>query len=221
MPKVKYNDITFDSELEVEYYKYLQTYNDTPGKPHFLDGFVYHPTPIYNLIGKRSYTPDFILCFADGHAEIVECKGYNPYSKMIDDQIHNVMLSKSSEELHEYYMDFVIHNLRNLDDSPNAGCSSDWLDVNKVIYKKVKYLKAYGFVDWDFKNPNTIANKRKEKINEQSAEIKELRDFKKEAERYFRYHLKIVNNEKLTKPQKEWYYKYVEKLRTEYGTSQE
>ena len=24
MPKVKYNDITFDSELEVEYYKYLE-----------------------------------------------------------------------------------------------------------------------------------------------------------------------------------------------------
>ena len=24
MPKVKYDDITFDSELEVEYYKYLK-----------------------------------------------------------------------------------------------------------------------------------------------------------------------------------------------------
>ena len=46
----------------------------------------------------------------------------------------------------------------------------DWLRVNGLrddyptVYKKVKYLKAYGFVDWDFKNPNTIANKRKEKF---------------------------------------------------------
>ena len=72
------------------------------------------------------------------------------------------------------------------------------------------------FVDWDFKNPNTLANKRKEKIIEQKDEIKELRDFKKDAERYFRYHLKIVDNEKLTKPQCEWYFKYVEEIRRKY-----
>ena len=97
----------------------------------------------------------------------------------------------------------------------------DWdrnIKNGNVVYKKIKHLQAYGFVDYDFKNPNTIANKRKEKINDLSAEIKELRDFKKNAERYFKYHLKIVKNEKLTKPQKEWYCNFVKELQKEYGT---
>ena len=41
-----------------------------------------------------------------------------------------------------------------------------------------------------------------------------------DAERYFRYHIKVVKNEKLTKPQKEWYYNYVKKLREEYGNNE-
>lgn len=193
MGKVNYNGITFDSELEVEYYKYLDSRND-------ILRFKYHPKQIPNFVGKRSYTPDFIVQYQD-HWEIVECKGYNPYSKMIDDQIHNVMLSKSEQWLREY----IQYN--------GYYC----LDV-PVKYVKVKYLKAYGFVDWDFKNPNTLANQRKEKILSQKEEIKELKDFKKNAERYFGYHLKIVNNEKLTKSQKEWYYKYVEELILKYGS---
>ena len=209
MPKVIYGDITFDSELEVEYYKHLE---EKWHKGEVLE-ILYHPKAIENLVGKRSYTPDFCVLYAD-RIEIVETKGYNPYSKMIDDQIHNVMLSKNQWFLANYVAGTRMYWTR----------FEDWdrnIKNGNVVYKKIKYLKAYGFVDWDFKNPNTIANKRKEKINEQSIEIKDLRDFKKNAERYFRYHLKIVNNEKLTKPQKEWYYKYVEWLRREYGDSQE
>ena len=192
MPKVKYDGITFDSELEVEYYKYLEEQ---------LLYFVYHPKIGIEVTKNNKYYPDFVVYYSD-RCEIVETKGYSQFSFMKDNMVHNIMLQKTEQEL------------------------QDWLKLNGLrydyptTYKKIKYLKAYGFVDWDFKNPNTIANKRKEKINEQSAEIKELRDFKKEAERYFRYHLKIVNNEKLTKPQKEWYYKYVEKLRSEYGDDQ-
>ena len=206
MPKVKYNDITFDSELEVEYYKYLV---ELRRKGEVLN-FYYHPDAIQNLVGKRSYTPDFLVAYPD-RIEIVEDKGYNPYSKMIDDQIHNVMLSKTEYFLKAYICDVKARHIQ-------FFCGKEWdLEEKKVIYRKVKYLKAYGFVDWDFKNPNTIANKRKEKINDLSTEIKELRDFKKDAERYFRYHIKVVQNEKLTKPQKEWYLKYFEWLREEYG----
>lgn len=204
MPKVNYCGITFDSELEVEYYKYLKEQYD---KGEVLD-FIYHPESIENLVGKRSYKPDFIVLY-DDRIEIIETKGYNPYSKMIDDQIHNVMLSKTPTYLANYVLKNKLYWLR----------FEDWernLTALNVVYKKIKYLKAYGFVDWDFKNPNTIANKRKEKINDLSAEIKELRDFKKNAVRYFGYHLKIVKNEKLTKPQKEWYYKYVEELKRNY-----
>lgn len=207
MAKVNYAGKTFDSELEVEYYKYLCENDD-------VWDFVYHPEPIQNLVGKRSYTLDFMVLYKD-HIELVECKGYNPYSKMIDDQIHNVMLSKDSQWLADYVLSVIYKHEE--ENKTRFMLCKNLAEAKKVIYRKIKYLKAYGFVDYDFKNPNTLANKRKEKIIEQKDEIKELRDFKKDAERYFRYHLKIVDNKKLTKPQKEWYFKYVEELRGKYG----
>ena len=208
MPKVKYDDITFDSELEVEYYKYLvELYANG-----VITSFYYHPSIPIKITKNNTYTPDFVVFYLDRRIEIVETKGYNPYSKMRDDMIHQVMQSKSEQEL----MDWLNKNYDSVYDNKFQLKFNNY----RVVYRKVKYLKAYGFVDWDFKNPNTIANKRKEKINDLSTEIKELRDFKKEAERYFRYHLKIVNNEKLTKPQKEWYYNYTKKLREEYGSNE-
>jgi hypothetical protein len=206
MPKVKYNDITFDSELEVEYYKYLKEEHD---KGVVLD-FIYHPKHPIQITKNNTYTPDFVVFYWNKRIEIVETKGYNPYSKMRDDMIHQVMQSKTEQELRDWIKENFTFNFYGSVDDDNYS----------VVYRKVKYLKAIGFVDWDFKNPNTIANKRKEKINDLSTEIKELRDFKKDAERYFRYHLKIVQNEKLTKPQKEWYYNYVKKLREEYGNNE-
>ena len=205
MPKVKYDDITFDSELEVEYYKYLvELY-----AKGIITSFYYHPAIPIKITKNNTYTPDFVVFYMDRRIEIVETKGYNPYSKMRDDMIHQVMQSKQEQELR----DWLNKNYDSVYDNKFQLKFNNY----SVVYRKVKYLKSYGFVDWDFKNPNTIANKRKEKINDLSTEIKELRDFKKEAERYFRYHLKIVNNEKLTKPQKEWYYNYMKKLREEYG----
>lgn len=208
MPKVKYDDITFDSELEVEYYKYLVELYEKG----VITSFYYHPSIPIKITKNNTYTPDFVVFYLDNKIEIVETKGYNPYSKMRDDMIHQVMQSKSEQELR----DWLNKNYDSLYDNKFQLKFNNY----SVVYRKVKYLKAYGFVDWDFKNPNTIANKRKEKINDLSSEIKELRDFKKEAERYFRYHLKIVNNEKLTKPQKEWYYNYTKKLREEYGNNE-
>ena len=208
MPKVKYDNITFDSELEVEYYKYLvELY-----AKGVITSFYYHPSIPIKITKNNTYTPDFVVFYLDRRIEIVETKGYNPYSKMRDDMIHQVMQSKSEQELR----DWLNKNYDSVYDNKFQLKFNNY----SVVYRKVKYLKAYGFVDWDFKNPNTIANKRKEKINDLSTEIKELRDFKKEAERYFRYHLKIVNNEKLTKPQKEWYYNYMKKLREEYGNNE-
>ena len=208
MSKVKYDDITFDSELEVEYYKYLVELYEKG----VITSFYYHPSIPIKITKNNTYTPDFVVFYLDRRIEIVETKGYNPYSKMRDDMIHQVMQSKSEQELR----DWLNKNYDSLYDNKFQLKFNNY----SVVYRKVKYLKSYGFVDWDFKNPNTIANKRKEKINDLSSEIKELRDFKKEAERYFRYHLKIVNNEKLTKPQKEWYYNYMKKLREEYGSNE-
>jgi len=178
--KVRYGDLIFDSDLEVEYYKHLMSDSK-------VLAFRYHPKIPIKITRNNSYTPDFIVRYAD-RIEIVECKGYNPYSKMKDDMIHQVMLAKLESEL----IDYVVAN------------GFVW-DEHKVVYRKIKYLKAYGFVDWDFKNPNTIANKRKEKINELSSELKELRQFKKDTIRYFSLH----NKSKLTPNQKEFIAKYL------------
>ena len=192
MGKVNYNGLTFDSELEVEYYKHLVELEE---KGEILD-FTYHPDTIPNLVGKRSYTPDFLVAYKD-RIEIVETKGYSPYSKLMDDQIHNVMLSKSENFLQAYVHGVIANHIIRF-------CSDHWI-IKKVEYHKVKYLKAFGWVEWDFKNPNTIANKRKEKITELSVELKELRQFKKDTERYFKLH----NKSKLTIQQKEFIAKYL------------
>lgn len=202
MAKVEFEGITFDSEWEKDYYIYL--------KEELKADFIkYHPEPIFDLVARKKYTPDFIYCKEDT-VSVVEVKGgYNPYANHFqDDMIHKEMKAKDYRWLYNYFWKNGI-KFTNSEDG--------YYDLK---YEKVKKLKK-GWVDYDFKNPNTIANKRKEKINDLSTEIKALRDFKKDAERYFRYHIKVVQNEKLTKPQKEWYYNYVKKLREEYGSSNE
>ena len=181
MPKVKYEGLTFDSDLEVEYYKYL--------KENSLYS-VYHPKVPIQITKGNKYTPDFVVWYSD-RVEVVETKGYSQYSYMKDNMIHNLMLQKTESDL------------------------KLWLNENgyrtnglPVYYRKIKFLKAYGFVDWDFKNPNTIANKRKEKITNLNSELKDLKDFKKDAERYFSYLKKLHNNEKLTKSQAAWMLEY-------------
>ena len=205
MPKVTYENITFDSELEVEYYKYLIR---NFAKGIVLD-FFYHPDSIPSLVGKRSYTPDFLVLYED-RIEIVETKGtYNPYTKLIDDQIHAAMQAKSTRWLASYVLGNLSHRTliaRHLDQW-NATCLTD-----NVYYKKVKYLKAFGFVDWDFKNPNTLSNQRKAKIQVLEAELKqanlELKDYK----RYMNY---LFATKKLTKSQNEWKIKFEEHFRNE------
>ena len=182
MPKVKYKGLMFDSQLEVDYCKYIERRMFT----NEVKSFVYHPRVPIQITNGNKYYPDFIVIYED-RVEIVETKGYSQFSFMKDNMIHNIMLSKTEAELR------------------------DWLEANglyialPIIYKKIKYLKAYGFVDWDFKNPNTIANKRKEKITELSSELKELRQFKKDTIRYFSLH----NKPKLTPKQKEFIAKYL------------
>jgi hypothetical protein len=171
--KIQYDGILFDSELEVEYYKHL-----CKEKVHFI----YHPKVPIKLNAKNNYTPDFIVFYQD-RIEIIETKGYNQYSYMRDNMIHNAMLEKCEYELIDYLNDNEII-----------------VNGKKVVYKKIKYLKGHGWVDFDFKNPNTIANKRKNKIKELESELKANRELIKNYERYFTYNKKG----KLTKKQTEW-----------------
>ena len=184
MPKVKYDNIIFDSELEVNYYQYLKEQNLK---------FIYHPKiPIY-INFKNKYYPDFIV-FYDDKIEIIETKGYSQYSFMKDNMIHNFMLNKTVDELLNFLYDNEI--------SKQETIGKD------IVYRKIKFLKSIGWVDFDFKNPNTLLNKRKSKISDLSSEISVLRDFKKKVDRYFTYTRKMRSNEKLTKNQKEWIYNF-------------
>lgn len=187
MPKVVYDGITFDSELEIDYYKYLKENNIK---------FIYHPKNPIMINSKNKYTPDFI-CFYNDKIEIIETKGYNQFSFMKDNMIHNVMLEKTNDELLEYLY--------------NNGVVVEETIGKDILYKKIKYLKQFGWVDFDFKNPNTLSNKRKEKINDLELELKELKEFKKDVDRYFSYLTKIKENVKLTKPQLEWKKTFEEK----------
>jgi len=177
MPKIEYDGVKFDSDLEVNYYKYLMMENLY---------FRYHPTVPIKITKNNTYTPDFVVYNPSGVVEIIETKGYNPYSKMRDDMIHQVMLAKPEEELKQWLLENG-YSLTN---------------VKTVKYRKIKFLKAYGFVDWDFKNPNTLANKRKEKITDLEAELKEYKNKVKDYERFMKYLYKP--NKKLTKQQLHW-----------------
>lgn len=185
MPKVKYDGITFDSDLEVNYYKYLRMENLY---------FHYHPRVPIKITKNNSYTPDFVVYYPNGVVEIIETKGYNQFSYKSDVITHNIMLGKSEEDLRQWLKenDYSLTN------------------VKTVKYRKIKFLKAYGFVDFDFKNPNTLANKRKEKIDLLEQELKEAKLKIKKYERYLNY---FLLEGKLTKKQREWMLRFVEEYR--------
>ena len=175
MAKVKYDGITFDSDLEVEYYKHLK-------EDRRILNFYYHPREKIQITMNNHYTPDFIVEYLD-KIVIVETKGYNQFSFMRDNMIHSVMKSMKEEALKNYVE------------------KNGFLTNGKpVIYQKIKYLKTYGWVDYDFKNPNTLSNKRKEKVNTLTEELKNI---KKENKDFYRA-LSYLTKGNLSKSQKEW-----------------
>lgn len=187
MPKVRYDNIIFDSELEVEYYKYLKENNI-----RFMYQNEYNNNPIKINLGRRkTYTPDFIV-FDDENKiiKIIELKGYAKWSANEDNNIMDFMKNKVATD-----KDFLIEWLAQLDIDTRG-----W----DIDYSRLKHLKTYGWVDFNFKNPNSISNQRKNKIIELEKEIKELELYKKNVERYFSY----LRKDKLTKQQQEWKLKF-------------
>ena len=185
--RVEKYGIVFDSDLEVRYHEYL---SDKKIR------FIYHPKKPIKINSKNGYTPDYVVFYED-RIEIVDLKGFNQFSYMRDNMVHNAMLEKTTDELLAYLY--------------SNGITEDETIGKDIVYKKLKYLKSYGWVDFDFKNPNTIANQRKNKINELTAELKESNNKVKKYERYLSYLFK----DKLTKPQREW----KEKFENEYKES--
>lgn len=181
--KINYDDLSFDSELEMNYYIHLKENNI-----EFLYQNEFRKTPILINLGRRkTYVPDFIVFDNENKTiEIIELKGYAKWSANEDNNIMDFMKNKVITD-----KDFLIGWLK------ETGFYKQDYDV---IYKRLKYLKSYGFVDFDFKNPNTIANQRKNKINELQVELKSLKEYQKNVERYFSY----LRKDKLSKQQMEW-----------------
>lgn len=200
--KISYNGIIFDSELEVTFYQMLEQETLLKnGAINFLYQTTYKHTPIHINLGRRkNYTPDFIIIDdINSIIYIIETKGYAKWSANEDNNIMDFMQNK------------VIYDtkfLRNwLED---VFFDTMFIDVKKaqeyeIKYHRLKHLKGVGFVDYNYKNPNSISNKRKLKIEEQTIEIKELKSFQKDTLRYFGYLKKEKNNQKLTRSQLEWF----------------
>lgn len=195
MAKITYNGITFDSEWEKDYYLYLM--NDLKINENNIWRNI---KPFTDLMARKKYTPDMIYYNkTEKKFYIVEIKGnYNPFANHFqDDMIHKEMKAKTQDELRHY----IIEN----------GIETYFDDTFQYI--KLKYLKAHGWVDYDWKNPNTRVSQQKAKINEQKDEIKELKEYKKMTERWLKYHFKLVSGGKLTKQQFEWYQSVGKELR--------
>ncbi len=181
--KLNYNNIEFDSELELNYFKLLKEKNIP-----FMYQNEYKRKPIKINLGRRkNYTPDFIVFDNENKIiKIIELKGYAKWSANEDNNIMDFMRNKVATD-----KNFLINWLCEI------GINTEGFDIE---YHRLKHLKSFGFVEYDFKNPNSILNKRKNKIIELQTKLKELELYKKNVERYFDY----VKKDKLTKRQKEW-----------------
>ena len=189
--KETYKNRIFDSLLEVEYFKHLEEKNI-----RFLYQDQYKTKPIKINLGRRkTYVPDFIV-FDDENkiVTIIEMKGYAKWTANEDNNIMDFMKNKVA-----YDRDFLIDWLVSLD-----------LDIcgYDIEYQRLKHLKGIGFVDYNYKNPNSRVNVLKRNKLQLEQELKELNNYKKDIERYFNYIRNINNNKKLTKPQKEWKEKF-------------
>lgn len=114
-------EITFDSELEVNYYDFLKENKE-------VKRFYYHLPVSIKITSKNKYTPDFVVEYED-RIEIIETKGYNQFSFKSDNLTHSLMLQKCENDLKTW----LEENLK--EDSKII------LDLNKnVLYRKIKHL---------------------------------------------------------------------------------
>lgn len=189
--QILYKNIKFDSELELEYYKHL-TQQGTK--------FIYQnefKSPIRINLGRRkNYTPDFVVYDSTSKTiTITELKGYSKWSGNEDNAIMDFM--KNKVETDEFFLiDWLAEN--------GLYPSNEW----SVDYKRLKHLKTYGFVEYDFKNPNSMINQKRAKIKLLEQENKELKNHLKEYKRYFNYTYKV---KKLNKSQVEWLNNFIDK----------
>lgn len=186
MPKIKYEDKTFDSQLEIDYFKFKTELKDCELHYH-------HSYPIELDFMTKGYTIDFIEIYRGKKIiKLVETKGYNQFSFRVDQMIHNGMnkLIKTENGQKFFHKWLIKNNFLGYDDYT-------------VEYRKIKYLKKEGFVDFSFKSP-TMKDHWKAKCLAAEATLKLKNQDIKDVNRYFNY----LQKDKLTKKQREWFVDY-------------
>lgn len=170
----EYNGIMFDSDQEIMYYQLLKQ-NGTS----FFYQDRYKKTPLRINLGRRkTYVPDFVI-WKDQEFKIIELKGWSKWSGNEDNAIMDFMKNKVLTD-----QTFLKNWLKEI------GFPTPMVNMAEVKYQRLKYLKGLGFVDYDFKNPNSLINQKRRKVKEQQDEIKQLKAENKLLRRYYELSIK-------------------------------
>lgn len=170
-----YDGKKFKSTKDLIYYKELLE-ND-----NVLTIYMNIKEPLIKKYGN--YTPTFIVEYKT-HYELVDIVLYTSPSKSKTILIMNEIAQKSSLELEEYI-------------SSALGYKCE----KRVIYRKLRYIKSLGFVNFDYDYREEKKQKQKQEIKSIYEEVKTLRAKVREYERF----ITLMNKgDKLRRDEKRW-----------------
>ena len=170
-----YDGKKFKSTKDLIYYKELLE-ND-----NVLTIYMNIKEPLIKKYG--GYTPTFIVEYKT-HYELVDIVLYTSPSKSKTILILNEIAQKSSLELEEYI-------------STALGYKCE----KRVIYRKLRYIKSLGFVNFDYDYREEKKQKQKQEIKSIYEEVKSLRAQVREYEKF----INLMNKgDKLRRDEKRW-----------------
>lgn len=171
----KYNGIEFKSEKDLLYYKELLDNDEV------LTIYTQIKEPLIKKYG--GYKPTFIVEYKT-HYELVDIVIYTSATKSKTILMLNEIAQKSLLELQEYI-------------STALGYKCE----KRVIYRKLRYIKSLGFVNFDYDYREDKKLKQKQEIKSIYEEVKSLRAKVREYERF----ITLMNKgNKLRRDEKRW-----------------
>lgn len=170
-----YDGKKFKSTKDLIYYKELLENDDV------LTIYMNIKEPLIKKYGN--YTPTFIVEYKT-HYELVDIVLYTSPTKSKTILILNEIAQKSPLELEEYI-------------SSALGYKCD----KRVIYRKLRYVKSLGFVNYDYDYREEKKRKQKQEIKSIYEEVKILRAKVREYEKF----INLMNKgDKLRRDEKRW-----------------
>lgn len=171
----KYNGIEFSSQIGLSYYKEMLE------KDFVLTIYTNIKYPLSKKYG--GYYPMFIIEY-NNHYEIIDVRSYANSSNSKAVTISNEIKEKTPQELRDYV-------------SNNIGFECG----KPCIYRKLRYIKTLGFVDFNFNANEAKKEKKKEEDKTLREELKELRAKVREFDKF----INLMNKgDKLKRDEKRW-----------------